>query len=177
MGLPSGTLWANMNVGATAPEEAGDYFAWGETEPKSMYNWSTYVHCNGSLETCYNYGYEIAGTEYDAATVQWGEPWYMPSWNQINELMENCTKEWTTVNNVNVCKYISKINGKTIFLPAAGHIIEGELKDAGMYGFYWTSSWRSSEVEGVCPLLCAYMNIPWWTFDHRCYGLTVRPVR
>ena len=75
LGLPSGTKWANMNVGAEHPEDYGSYFPWGETETevKDEYGWNTYIHCDGSAATCHNIGSDIAGTQYDAAIANWGD--------------------------------------------------------------------------------------------------------
>ena len=117
LGLPSGTKWACCNVGANKPEAYGDYYAWGETETKSTYDWSSYIHCDGSQSTCHNIGSDIAGTQYDVAHVQWGGSWVMPSQSQIKELVENCTHEWTTLNGVNGRNFTGT-NGGTIFLPA-----------------------------------------------------------
>ena len=75
LGLPSGTKWACCNVGASTPEGYGNYYAWGETEPKSEYNLSTYIHCDGSQSTYHDIGSDIAGTGYDTATANWGAPW------------------------------------------------------------------------------------------------------
>ena len=147
LGLPSGTLWATCNVGADSPEEYGDYFAWGETEPKNgYYDWSTYKWINaggrnwrdinkytfadGQTEGCwYNSNGEFLGDnltellpEDDAATANWGSNWQMPSQAQCEELynIDNTTTEWTTLNDVNGWKITSKSNGNSIFLPAAG---------------------------------------------------------
>ena len=101
LGLPSGTKWATCNVGATAPEEYGDYFAWGETEPKTTYNWDTYKWCNGSEDTFtkYNtkssYGTVDNKTQLeladDAARANWGGQWRMPTDAEWTELCKNCT--------------------------------------------------------------------------------------
>ena len=89
LGLPSGTLWATCNVGANAPEEYGDHFAWGETSPKDVYNWSTYQWCNGSMFTLTKYNTESSlgmvdnktelDPEDDAAYVNWGPSWRTPT--------------------------------------------------------------------------------------------------
>ena len=157
LGLPSGTLWATCNVGADAPEEYGDYFAWGETEPKDVYNWNTYKWCKGSYNTLTKYcthpdgpyaGNEDCGyngfiddkteldVEDDAAYVNWGPSWRMPSTEQQNELCENCTSQWTRLNGVNGCLVIGP-NGNTIFLPATGYRMDGSLYYAGSDGYYW----------------------------------------
>ena len=104
LGLPSGTLWATCNVGASKPEEYGDYFAWGETKPKSDYSWETYKWCKGSSKTmtkyCTNSKYGYNGftddlwellPEDDAATVNWGSGWQTPSLAQLKELFNSIT--------------------------------------------------------------------------------------
>ena len=87
LGLPSGTLWACCNVGASMPEEYGGSYAWGETEEKSAYDWSTYIHYDISNYTCNDIGSDISGTDYDVAHVKWGGSWHMPSLEQIKELL------------------------------------------------------------------------------------------
>ena len=145
LGLPSGTLWATMNVGANSPEEYGDYFAWGETAPKDYYHWNTYKWCNGSGTTltkyCYNsYGSDIDKTELDseddAAYVIWGSSWRMPSIEQMRELYEQCTYTWMTRNGVNGY-LVTGPNGNTLFLPAAGSRHDGSFSDVGSWGSYW----------------------------------------
>ena len=145
--------WATCNVGATKSEDYGDYFAWGETQPKSTDGWSSYKWCNGSPHTltkyCTNSDYgtydgkstlELAD---DAARANWGGSWRMPTKEEQDELCDNCTWEWTTQNGVEGCKVTSKKKGYTknsIFLPAAGYRDHIGLKNAGSYGYYWSSS-------------------------------------
>ena len=129
LGLPSGLKWATCNVGATAPEEYGDYFAWGETETKATYDLSNYKWCNGTYESmtkyCTNSEYGIVDNKTtlelsdDAARVNWGGSWRMPTKAEQDELRntDNCTWEWTTQNGVNGYKVTSKKNGNSIFLP------------------------------------------------------------
>ena len=158
LGLPSGTLWATMNVGANSPEEYGDYFAWGETTPKDVDNWSTYKWCMGSPKTLtkyctesYSYYYGYNGffdnkteldPEDDAAYVNWGPDWRMPSLEQIQELMDNSTTLWTTRNGVNGRLFTSNINGASLFLPAAGYRWGSDLNVA--HGSYWSRTLFSS---------------------------------
>ena len=119
LGLPSGTIWANINVGATKPEEVGGYYAWGETTTKDNYSQDTYQYYqNGSYV---DLGADISGTQYDVATALWGEDWCMPTKQQALELINNCTHEWTTVNGVVGCRFISKTNGNSIFIPCGGY--------------------------------------------------------
>ena len=138
LGLPSGTKWACCNVGASKPEDYGGHYAWGETEVKDYYDWSTYIHCDGSENTCHDIGNDIAGTQYDAATANWGSPWVMPSLEHIFELLDNCTSEWTTENGVNGRRYTS-FNGASIFLPAAGNRWNDRAGHPGEWGCYWSS--------------------------------------
>ncbi len=157
LGLPSGTLWATTNVGANSPEGYGDYFAWGETQPKEVYNWSTYAWCNGSRTTMTKYctdsscgynGFVDNKTELDpeddAATANWGKEWCMPSFYQILELIDFTTSEWTSRNGVNGRLFTSNINGASMFLPAAG-AWSSQLVDADSWGYYWSSTLYDSE--------------------------------
>jgi uncharacterized protein (TIGR02145 family) len=141
LGLPSGKKWASCNIGATKPEEYGCYFAWGETEEKDVYDVESYVHSDGTYSSCYDIGRYINGTEYDVAHVKWGDKWQIPTYHDFEELLNNCESEWTTLNDVNGFKLTSKINGNSIFLPAAGYRKDGDLCDDGQNGRYW-SAWR-----------------------------------
>ena len=132
LGLPSGTLWATMNVGANRPEDYGDCFAWGETKPKQSYDWGTYKWCNGAYDkqtkycTRSDYGKVDNKTELDladdAAYVNWGAQWRMPSKAQQDELRAECKWQWTTRNGVNGYLVTSKRNSASVFLPAAAGI-------------------------------------------------------
>ena len=172
-----------MNVGATAPEEYGDYFAWGETKTKDVYSWDNYTHCNGTYNTCKNIGVDIARTtEYDAATANWGSDWQMPTLEQLNELMDNnnATSTWTTQNGVNGLLITSKRNGNGIFLPAAGERTD-VLDYVGQYGYYWTST-MSQELQNLYYLAYQFC---FWTEGimtnenqgQRYSGQPIRPVR
>ncbi len=176
LGLPSGTKWACCNVGANKPESDGDYYAWGETRTKSVYDWSTYVHCDGSKETCHNIGSDIAGTQYDVAHVKWGGSWVMPSKDQIKELLDNCTYQWTTVSGVKGGKFTSKKNGASIFLPAAGFRWDDGLNVAGSYGLYWSSTQFPSYTDNAYDLEVNSGDAIWNDYSYRSIGRTVRPV-
>ena len=192
LGLPSGTKWATCNVGASKPEEYGDYFAWGETITKSTYDWSTYKWCNGSSKTMTkyctlsNYGYngftdnltELQPAD-DAATANWGSGWQMPSLAQIKELYNSSytTTEWTQVNGVNGRKVTSKSNGNSIFLPAAGFRNGMSIDYAGSYGHYWSRLLNTSYPDITYGGLHFYSgNIDWSNYSRYC-GQSVRPVR
>ena len=152
LGLPSGILWATCNVGADTPEEYGDYFAWGETQPKDIFNWHTYQYCNGNSSTftkyCNHSEYGYNGfvdnlvtllPEDDAATANWGNDWRTPTKEEWQELYNNTTSTWTTQNGVHGILFTSA-NGNSLFLPAAGCRYEGLLCDADCKGYYWSSS-------------------------------------
>jgi hypothetical protein len=189
LGLPSHTLWATCNVGANSPEEYGDYFAWGEVTPKDEYNWSTYIYCKGSYDTmtkyCTRSSYGYNGfmdgltelvSEDDAATANWGSPWKMPTLEQIQELINNCSQKWTTQGGVNGT-LVTGPNGNTIFLPAAGYRSDNSFSYAGSYGDYWSSSFDTSRSDSAC-----YLNFTsglwyWSNGGRRFYGFPVRPVR
>ena len=175
LGLPSGTKWACCNVGATAPEGYGDYFAWGETQSKDEYSWANYIHCDGSQETCHDIGSDIAGTEYDAATANWGAPWRLPSKAQCEELRDNCTSQWMTQNGINGRTFTGS-NGGVIFLPAAGYRWDSSLNDDGSDGDFWSSTLNESGSDSAYGL-GFYSGYVYWGYGSRGYGLSVRPVR
>ena len=133
LGLPSGTLWATCNVGANAPEEYGDYFAWGETAPKDVYNWSTYQYYDGSNLAKYtgSDGLTTLLPEDDAATTNWGNEWRMPTKEEWQELLDNTTNKWTTQNGVNG-RLFTGSNGNSLFLPAVGFRWDDDLNLARM---------------------------------------------
>ena len=180
--------WATCNVGATKPEEYGDYFAWGETQPKSTYIWSTYKWCNGSYDTQtkYNtnsrYGTVDNKTQLelsdDAARANWGGSWRMPTDAELTELRENCTWAWTTQNGVYGYKVTSKKSGytnKSIFLPAAGFRLSSDLDSAGSRGYYWSSSLYTDYLHYACELRFTSDYVRRLDSD-RYYGQSVRPV-
>lgn len=178
--------WATCNVGATKPEESGDYFAWGETQPKSTtYNWSTYKWCNASsnpqTKYCTNsyYGTVDNKTQLelsdDAARANWGGSWRMPTDAELTELRENCTWTWTTQNGVNGYKVTSKKNGNSIFLPAAGYRGGSSLYNAGSNGYYWSSSLYTDNPLYAWNVYFGSDNVRRYKFT-RYYGFSVRPV-
>lgn len=175
LGLPSGTKWACCNVGASKPEDYGGYFAWGETTEKNYYYWDTYIHCDGSSTTEHDIGEDIAGTQYDAATTNWGSPWVMPNKEQIKELESRCTSEWTTENGINGCRFTGT-NGASVFLPAAGLYSKDYLD--GNLGSYWSSYYGFT--NGIrFPPFCLYFSrrsVEANGHAQLFQGLSVRPV-
>ena len=183
LGLPSGTQWACCNVGASTPEGYGNYYAWGEIQPKSVYNWNTYAYWHdndgdGYVESneIVNIGSDIAGTGYDAATANWGAPWRMPSLAKCQELRDNCTSVWTSQNGVNGQKFTGP-NGGTIFLPAAGRRWDSVLYYASSPGSYWSSTLYESDPYNAWYLNFYSVGVSTDYIDDRCFGLPVRPVR
>ena len=185
LGLPSGTLWATCNVGADTPEGYGDYFACGETEPKEVYNWSTYKWCNGTYDTltkyCSNSSYGTVDNktelepEDDAAYVNWGENWRMPTYDQFNEIKTKCTWTWTTQNGVNG-HLVTGPNGNTLFLPAAGYRCDSLFGDVGSCGCYWSRAILSSGPYDAYGMYFYSEGVYWNNFS-RDFGFPLRAVR
>lgn len=191
LNLPSGTLWATCNVGANTPEEYGNYYAWGETQDdqaypigsKNNFTWTNYQFCRGSYDTLtkYNTIYLFGSVDNkivlestdDVATVKWGSDWRMPTNDEFQELVDQCTWVWTTQNGANGCLVIGT-NGNYIFLPAGGEMYP-TIWNVGKYGYYWTSTLHNGNCH------CAYgpylkdsghgIGMP-----DRCDGRNVRPV-
>lgn len=185
LGLPSGVKWATFNVGATQPEEYGDYFAWGETEPKELYDWSTYKWCDGSYNTLTKYNTDseygvvdnkkILESSDDAAYVNWGGNWRMPSVDEWNELLSHCSLKWEERNGVSGVALVSVQNGNSLFLPAAGvYHYDNGLVNLNVEGWYRTSSLDKS--RGTISLGFSYTGSINWYANDRCFGQPVRPV-
>lgn len=184
LGLPSGLLWATCNVGADSPEDYGDYFAWGETTTKSSYSWDTYQWCNGSYDnlTKYNsdpdYGTVDDRTMLepadDAAYVNWGGDWRMPTVDELEELEDNCTWEWTAQDGKDGYR-VTGSNGNSIFLPAAGCYYGDSISYVGSCGFYWSSSHGDGYPFASYDLGFDSGYLGTNDFD-RYYGHSVRPV-
>ena len=161
LGLPSGTLWATMNVGASKPSDAGLYFQWGDTigyafnqvgtgdgQKKFASDWSDYkygVYPNYSKYTTTGAKLEL---EDDAAHVNMGGDWHMPTPDQIKELIHNTTSEWTTQDGINGRLFTSKTgNSKSIFIPAAGYAQDGSIHNSGDNGNVWSSMLSTNNVN------------------------------
>ena len=158
--------WATCNVGATKPEEYGDYFAWGETEPKTSVSTTTYTDNPITLPL-----------SADAARVNWGGNWRMPTRAEFDELREQCNWTWTTQNGVYGYKVTSKKSGytnKSIFLPAAGCLTDSSLVLAGSNGYYWSSSLSTHDTRAADYLYFHATSVGWYA--HRSNGHSVRPV-
>ena len=186
LGLPSGLKWATSNVGANSPSDYGNYYAWGETSTKSNYDWSTYRYCNGSSNslTKYNTSSPAYGTvdnrtrlemSDDAARVNWGGSWRLPTDAEWTELRENCNWMWARLDGKNGYKVTSRTNGNSIFLPAAGHRYESSLYNAGSFGDYWSSSLYSDYPGRAWRVLFNSVAVDRIN-NTRCHGQSVRSV-
>ena len=168
-------LWATTNLGATQPEEYGDYFAWGETDPKDIYTRDNYKWRDN---TKYNNsgGLTSIQLEDDAAHVNWGGDWRMPTKEEYSELIEKCTWTWTQHKGINGYQ-VTGPNGNSIFLPATGYIGNGPSYPVGEYGLYWTTELHSSSINSSYILIFGknYTQRP-SPNGSRFYGFSIRPV-
>ena len=148
LGLPSGLKWATCNIGAESPEDYGYYFAWGEVEPDSSYNWPDYKWCKGKQKTFTKYctcrdegtvdNKTVLEDADDAAVVNWGGSWRMPTEEEMRELVDNCTWTWTSQNGV-AGSLATGPNGNSIFFPVGGYKLFDRLEGAES-GFYYSKS-------------------------------------
>ena len=204
LGLPSGTLWADHNIGATNPEDYGDYYSWGETATKETYDWSTYFDTNDDGATFGKYnndGLTELETSDDVASQTWGGKWQMPTQDMIEELKSKCYWVWTTTYNgksVNgyivykaksdTDKGVKVTSGSSpssdydvataphIFLPAAGYRYGSDLYGAGGDGYYWSRSLNPYGSSSAYALNFDSDDV--WDNDayDRDSGFAVRPV-
>ena len=173
LGLPSGLLWATRNVGASSPTDYGNYYAWGETSPKSVYDWDTYRYYTTERLTKYtgSDGLTILQPGDDAATANYGGR--TPTAEEWQELMDNTTASWTTQNGVNGRRFIGP-NGNSLFLPAAGCRSDSSLGNAGITGDYWSSSLSPNPIYAGFFFFGSGNQLV--IGDSRCFGFTVRAV-
>lgn len=170
--------WANFNIGAFDPTHYGDYFAWGETEPKETYSWATYKWCDGTDANITKYnsadGKTILEPADDAAQVQWGGNWRMPTKEELQELIDSCQWERVTLNSV-IGNKITGPNGNSIFIPAAGsyNSFDNQLHSVGSAGWLYSSSAASNTFAREINI--GYSGAK-STSCSKCLGLTIRPV-
>jgi len=176
--------WSSMNLGATKPEEFGDYYAWGETETKSYYSWSTYKF--GASEsgpfskynTDSSYGTvdnnTVLDPEDDVAHVKLGGNRRMPTDEEWTDLRELCTWMWTTQNGV-TGRLVTGPNGNSIFLPATGNRYNTTLYNVGSLGDYWSSSLYTDVPYCACSTQIESGHV-YREFGYRCNGYSIRPV-
>ena len=168
LGLPSGLKWATCNVGASRPEDYGDYFAWGEIKTKSEY----------TDENSLTYGKDIGNisgnSQYDVASAQWGSSWRLPILAEIEELEEQCTWKWIAIDGHKGYRVIGP-NGNSIFLPAAGYRSYTNVYEQGSYGAYWSGTLFEGGSNNA---YCLYFDDGGvgWSDHYRGYGHSVRPV-
>lgn len=190
LGLPSGTLWATCNVGAKNPHDYGDYFAWGETVPKANYSNSTYKFSKAKIHggyTKYSYRVEDGYNGYvdklttlepkdDAATVNWGSGWRMPTKEECEELLRHTTKKFETIHGVKGTRFTGP-NGQSVFLPATGNRVNEKLLHDGNEGSYWSSSlYTVVSAAWLFYCDCGSEDCDMFDFGIRETGRAVRPV-
>ena len=173
LGLPSGTLWADRNIGATEPEEYGDFYAWGETEPKKEYKWDTYkwgVDCTKYNKKDHK---KVLDPEDDVVYLKTKGEAHIPTKEQIQELLDNTISEKQIEGRL----YKSNINGNTIFIPFAGNRND-RYSGRNMWSGCWSSSLNSSQHRKVSSLFSGHYSADHHIFDiNRCIGLSVRGVK
>ena len=182
LGLPSGTKWANMNVGATKPEEPGGYYAFGEIEEKGLYTADTY---NEPVKTGeeYQHGHwpleSVQFTQYDVAFMKWGGTWHMPTDDQTLELSQNCTLTWSKRSGVSGCLITSNKNGKSIFIPASGYRLRNSTKYSETIVGFW-SEHPDDAIGGASPITFTegsiFLRVPSDESQNKYIGWPVRPV-
>ena len=192
LGLPSGTLWANMNVGAEKVEEAGLFFAWGETDGYTidcsddhLFGWAYYEWCKGSRSSqtkyCTNSSYgqvdnkTVLDLSDDAAYINWGKDWRMPTDEEMSELKEYTTIEWVTIEGVDGYRFISKTTGYSIFFPAMGCRVSESNYENGIDSYHWSSTVDSNNPYAA-RYLRFYKDKDIMASMFRYYGMNVRAV-
>ena len=168
LGLPSGLLWATCNVGASTPKDFGSYFAWGETKTKKRYSDGNYS---------YKANPKILPPTADAAAVNWGDGWRMPTEEECEELWEKCEWDW-----VGKGYMVTGPNGNSIFLPAVGYYDDNQLDSNGTCGYYWSSSLCDDDTEIAYRMFFdkgGFFSSGGCDIDteERFYGMAVRPVK
>ena len=179
LGLPSGTLWATCNIGASKPEDYGDYFAWGETRPKRDYGWSTYKYSSVGKLTKYTQedSLTVLRSEDDAATTNWGTDWHTPTekeWKELIDNTQNTKAKWHGVKG----RLFTASNGNSLFFPAGGGFWNDELCYVGNYVACWSSSVDNNNLSTARYYygdLLGCDNGVYFTDRYR--GVCVRPVR
>lgn len=174
LGLPSGLLWAKANLGATLPESPGIYFSWGNTDGHPAgagYDFSQAVYDTTAAAAITS----NLSLSQDAARANLGDPWRMPTAAEIQELVDNCTSVWTTLNGVSGRLFTSNVNGKSIFLPAAGYFSGTSLIGRGSSGDYWSTTYGSTAVAHALSINNADVD-PQVVLGRRL-GFPVRAVR
>lgn len=174
LGLPSGKLWATMNIGASTPEDYGNYYAWGELTGKSDYSWSTYKFGSGSPFSKYDQdGLTTLELVDDVARIEWGGDWRMPTEADLQELTANTTSVWDSTRSGRT--FTSKTNGNSIFIPATGHYVGTSRDNVGTFCYLWSSSIGQASHNRAARLFfdSGYVGM---SYDFRYVGFSVRGV-
>lgn len=175
LGLPSGTIWAGWNIGATSPEQYGDYYAWGETSTKINYTEETYKFYNITTKQWINIGSNISATSFDVAHQLWGSPWRIPTKEDFDELISQCIWSKYQHNGVDGVK-ITGPNGNSIFLPLSGYY-KDSIGGSGIGCFYHSATLYEDE-EHNCAWCLFYCNGNYYTdYFARESGYPIRPVK
>ena len=185
LGLPSGLKWSTCNMGAESPEKTGAYYAWGETEEKEEYSWTTYEYYDSYLNAITKYcahdrygiidGKDTLEAEDDAAQVKWGREWRMPTKKEMEELRKECSWEWTTLNGVEGYK-VTGPNGNSMFLPVTGYYNGKTVCNASLAGYYWTSNLLSKSCGRAYYFSIDSKKYEHDDFSRRYSGRNIRPV-
>lgn len=189
LGLPSGTLWATMNVGANSPEEFGEFYSFGEVvsnkDGKTLFNWSTYKWCNGRANNLTKYcpvdslgavdGKKLLDLQDDAAYVNWGPHWRMPNYHQLQELVNSCAWSESEMNGVPGFE-VKGPNGKTMFLPSSGWYNGKNHDGVGKGGDYWGANVSGSDAKNGWGFWFYNGKYGYAIRFPRYFGRAVRPV-
>ena len=180
LGLPSGLLWAECNVGASTPEDAGFYYAWGEMEPKDNYIYKNYKFYGGTKYNTSDAKVTLEATD-DVATMKWGKRCHIPTVTEMKELYSNCVCTWTDSNGSGYI--VTGPNGRSIFLPAAGHnisstsnAVSSEFKYKGSLGAYWSSSTLDESSAQILLFASGIPGISIGSSYNKWWGISIRPV-
>ncbi|MBQ9548391.1 MAG: hypothetical protein IJV01_04435 [Bacteroidales bacterium] len=185
--------WGEWNLGASKPDEYGDYYAWGEIEPKTDYSWPSYKWCNGSLSSLTKYNtstefgfvdnrelFEDYDYKDDAARRVLGGTWRVPTDAEWTELRDKCTWKWTSdykgtgVAGMVVTSNVDGYKKKSIFFPAAGCRVNARPREVGSSGAYWSASLANSPASAF--FVSFYSDVMGRNDYLRCFGLSIRPV-
>ena len=169
LGLPSGLLWCDCNLGANIETDYGDYFAWGETKPKNIYTYDTQLYRENTIK--------ISGKD-DAATQCLGEYFRLPSYEDCVELIDNTSSKWVenyNGTNTNGMLFIGK-NGNSIFIPAAGYRVETDTSLKNNTAYLWTNDLYISFPQDAYAMCFSKINTLHMDYENRSFGQSIRPV-